>query len=504
MTEINQRLDQHWKDNEVVPSDIADDEEWLRRVYLDLTGRIPSTEEVRRFLGEKEEAPSRTQIIEELLSSDEYISNWTTVWTNLSIGRQTPRRVSRRGMEKFYREAFARNRPWNEVVTDLILAEGHYEENGAVNYLLAQMTMRDEQVLLTAKTAKLFLGQQLQCVQCHNHPFNQWKQEQFWQFNSFFRQIDKIDHRKIDPDSGRRVDDYSEVVLRDFSGPVHFDRRDGLKQVAYPIFNGESVNPDVTTDRREGLTSLLAQGERPAIASAMVNRMWSHFFGYGFVNPVDDIGPHNHSAMPELFDRMADEFVKNNYDVKKLMNWIVNSKAYNLTSKFNPGNEFDDPAAGETPLFSKMYLKSLEAEQLYDSLLVATRADAAGRADYEEQLNRREQWLRQFVIEFGNDEGTEATTFNGTIPQALMLMNGQLVRNAMSMEGESFLQQLKNNSKLKPLEKVNEVYLATLNRYPTSRERSALTKLFKGNPEEAALQDLLWALLNSNEFITNH
>ncbi|MAT15276.1 MAG: hypothetical protein CMJ46_08410 [Planctomyces sp.] len=504
VAEINQRLTQHWQDNEVTPSDIADDEEWLRRVYLDLTGRIPSADAVREFLDKKGEAPSRTEVIERLLNSNEYVENWTTVWTNLSIGRQTPQRVSRRGMEKFWREAFARNRPWNEVVTDLILAEGHFEENGAVNYLLAQMTMRDEQVLLTAKTAKLFLGQQLQCVQCHNHPFNQWKQEQFWQFNSFFRQIDKIDHRKTDPNTGRRVDDYSEIVRREFSGPVHFDRRDGLKQVAYPIFDGQTVDPQAETDRREELTKLLKSGERPAIASAMVNRMWSHFFGYGFVNPVDDIGPHNPSAMPELFQRMTDEFIKNNYDVKKLMSWIVNSKAYNLTSRFNAGNEFDDPAAGETPLFSKMYLKSLEAEQLYDSLLVATRADAAGRADYQEMQNRREQWLRQFIIEFGNDEGTEATTFNGTIPQALMLMNGQLVRNALSLEGDSFLQQLRQNTNMKSIDKINEIYLTTLSRYPTPRERNALNQLFRASSEEAAMQDLMWALLNSNEFITNH
>ncbi|MCA9040832.1 MAG: DUF1549 domain-containing protein, partial [Planctomycetaceae bacterium] len=281
VAEINQRLEQHWKDNEVTPSEIAADEEWLRRIYLDLTGRIPSTEAVRSFLDENGEKPSRTQVIDQLLNSDEYVANWTTIWTNLSIGRQTPQRVSRRGMEKFYREAFARNRPWNEVVTDLIMAEGHFEENGAVNYLLAQMTMRDEQVLLTAKTASLFLGQQLQCVQCHNHPFNQWKQDQFWQFNSFFRQIEKIDHRKIDPATGRRVDDYSEVVRNEFSGPVHFDRRDGLKQVAYPIFNGQTVEPDSQTDRRQELTLLLKQGERPAIAAALVNRMWAHFFGYG-------------------------------------------------------------------------------------------------------------------------------------------------------------------------------------------------------------------------------
>ncbi|MCA9019104.1 MAG: DUF1549 domain-containing protein, partial [Planctomycetaceae bacterium] len=176
---INGRIRQGWEDNEVEPSPIASDEEWLRRVHLDLIGQIPSAEEVEQFSKDRDSA-KRSKVIDKLLEDPAYVQNFTNVWTNLLIGRRTPRRVSRSGMQKFLREAFAKNRPWDEIVQDLVTAEGHFEENGAVNYLLAQMQNNDEAVQVTASTTRLFLGIQVQCTQCHNHPFNDWKQNQFW------------------------------------------------------------------------------------------------------------------------------------------------------------------------------------------------------------------------------------------------------------------------------------------------------------------------------------
>ena len=215
---INAQLRQGWEDNEVQPSEVADDAEWLRRLYLDLVGTIPPGSAVQKFVSDKDKA-KRSKVIDALLDDAGYVRNWTTIWTNLCIGQRTPRRVSRTGMTKFFREAFARNRPWDQVVFDLVSASGHFEEDGAVNYLLAQMTMRDDGVQATAKTTRLFMGIQVQCTQCHNHPFNDWQQSQFWEFNSFFRQARRVDHRKLNPATGRRVDDYSELVFQDFSGP---------------------------------------------------------------------------------------------------------------------------------------------------------------------------------------------------------------------------------------------------------------------------------------------
>ncbi|MFM7831937.1 MAG: DUF1549 domain-containing protein, partial [Planctomycetaceae bacterium] len=190
---IDQQIRQGWSDNEIQASPVAGDEEWVRRVYLDLVGRIPTLTEAREFLADKNPR-KRSILVDALLENEDYVRNFTTIWTNNSIGRGAPQRVSRTGMEKFYREAFAKNRPWNEIVVDILTASGHYEENGAVNYILAQMQMPDDAVQLTAMTTRLFLGLQVQCTQCHNHPFNKWQQDQFWEFNSFFRQVDKRDH----------------------------------------------------------------------------------------------------------------------------------------------------------------------------------------------------------------------------------------------------------------------------------------------------------------------
>jgi len=504
----NQQIKQGWEDNEIKPSPVSDDSEWVRRVHLDIIGRIPEGEVVDAFL--KDEDPGkRAKLIDRLLDDEGYVRHFTTTWSNLCIGRQTPRRVSRSGMQKFFREAFARNRPWDEVVYDLVSAEGHFEENGAVNFLLAQMTMQDEMVQATAKTTRLFLGIQVQCTQCHNHPFNDWQQSQFWQFNSFFRQARKIDHQKPDPNTGRMVDDYSEIVFNNFDYPVFFEKRNGLMQMADPAyfdvkrFKIGEIDPNETNLRTE-LAKLVQEGDNPFVAQAMVNRMWGQFFGYGFTKPVDDMGPHNPSSHPELLNRLSEEFVKSNYDVKQLVRWICNSEAYNLTSQLGKDNEIDNPAAGEIPLFSHMYVKSMEAEQLYDSLIVATNAHKSGRASWDQAEEQRQQWLQQFVIAFGTDEGDEATTFNGTIPQALMMMNGELVQNAISAEKGSSLRESLEGPQSDPV-KIRQLYLATLSRIPSSAEVNTANRLLRGSRDRlGAYQDLFWALLNSNEFIFVH
>jgi hypothetical protein len=506
---IDERIRQGWTDNEIEPSKVSDDEEWIRRLYLDVVGHVPPVEMVEKFLEDKDPA-KRTKLIDQLLDDPAYVRNWTTIWTNLSVGRGNPRRgirvfYSRRGLEKFFRESFSRNRPWNEVVYDLVSGEGHFERNGAVNYLLAQMQMPDDAVQATAKTTRLFMGIQVQCTQCHNHPFNDWKQDQFWSFNSFFRQMRKDVTRKYDERRGRMVDDYLTLSRRDFSGPVYFEERSGVMRVAYPKYFTEKVDPGASTSRRDELAKLMTAGDQPWIAKAMVNRMWGHFFGYGFTKPVDDMGPHNPASHPELLDRLSTEFVKSGYDVKQLIRWITNSEAYNLSSRFGTKNTNDNPAAGEVPLFSHMYVKQMQAEQLFDSLIVATEAHKSGRLNWDQAEQQRQQWMRQFVVAFNNDENDESTTFNGTIPQALMMMNGELVQDAISIEKGSFLRRVLEEQG-PDSKKIRRLYFAALSRAPTRREIGVATKLIRARRANQieAYQDLFWALLNSNEFIFIH
>ena len=498
--QINKLIRQGWEDNEVTPSKTARDAAWLRRVYLDTVGHIPPLDVAESFLRDKD-PDKRARVIDQLLEDEDYTRNWTTIWTNLLIGRQTPRRTSREGMQKFLREAFAKNRPWDDVVYDILVAKGRYDENGAVNYLLAQMTMRDEGVQATAKTTRLFLGVQVQCTQCHNHPFNDWKQNQFWEFNSFFRQARRVDHRKLDPETGRQVDDYSELVVRNVEGPVFFEKRSGLMQVAYPKFFGKEVNTSDVEDRRVALAKSIVDDPGHHLAKAMVNRMWGHYFGFGFTKPVDDMGPHNPASHPELLDFLTEKFVKSDYDLKMLIRWIANSEAYQLSSEFNSKNKIDDPASGELPLFSHAYIKSMEAEQLFDSLLIAANAAGMSKANYAESNRRRNRWLQQFVTTFGTDENDEATTFNGSIPQALMMMNGELVEAATNCKPGSLLHRVVQSNE-RETKKIQQIYLAALCRTPSGRDVTAVKKLFRVSRDPvAAYQDLFWALLNSNEFI---
>jgi hypothetical protein len=382
-----------------------------------------------------------------------------------------------------------------------------------VNYLLAQMQDRDDGVQLTAKTARLFLCMQVQCTQCHNHPFNDWKQDQFWQFNSFFRQTDKREHRKFNAQTGRQEDDFAEITWRDFNGPVYFEKRNALMQVAFPIYMGKEIDPGPATERRKELARLMTSGERPMIAMAIVNRMWGHFFSYGFTRPVDDMGPHNPASHPELQERLADEFVKSGYDLKQLMRWITNSEAYNLTSKGSKKNEKDNPAAGETALFTHVYVKPMTAEQLYDSLIIATNAHKSGRAGWEQSEKQRQQWLQQFVRAFGNDMAEEANSFDGTIPQALMMMNttpkpdreqATLMSGAVSLDAGSHLSELLKEGGSDVI-KLQKLFLTALSRQPSRVEATKLQGAVKGSRNAAqTYQDIFWALLNSNEFILVH
>ncbi|MGE0759747.1 MAG: DUF1553 domain-containing protein [Pirellulaceae bacterium] len=266
-------------------------------------------------------------------------------------------------------------------------------------------------------------------------------------------------------------------------------------------------------NRRDELGKLILNS--PYLDQCVANRYWGHFLGYGFTKPVDDMGPHNPASHPQLLEYLGQEVRKNSYNLKELIRWITLSEAYSLSSRVVAGNKRDDPLLGETPRFSHFYLRQMRAEELYHSLLTASRAEAA-RGTYEEQERMKQQWLSQFVTAFGNDEGEEATTFNGTIPQALMMFNGELIQRAIDTSRGAFLWELASDTKLRPQQKFDQLFLAALARRATRDELKAAETLLAGHaahPELkgdlaraslAALQDMWWAVLNSNEFIINH
>jgi hypothetical protein len=256
-------------------------------------------------------------------------------------------------------------------------------------------------------------------------------------------------------------------------------------------------------DRRTELANWIIRSNY--LAEALVNRIWAHFFGYGFTKPIDDMGSHNAPSHPELLAGLAAEFRSHSHDLKQLMRWIVLSEGYGLSSKPGRGNKPDDPALGERPLFSRFYLRQMRAEELYESLLAATEAQKTA-GSYEQREATKREWLRQFTLAFGTDDNEETTTFNGTIPQSLMMMNGDLMTKATSIEKGGFLHRVAGDTKMSNAAKIQHLYLAALARRPTQQEIALANQLLvarKGDPA-AALQDVWWAVLNSNEFILNH
>ncbi|MFM8413344.1 MAG: DUF1549 and DUF1553 domain-containing protein [Planctomycetota bacterium] len=526
---INDEIAAGWADAGLQPSADATDGEWCRRVHLDLVGRVPTVAELQAFLADS--APTKkAALVARLLgddSVDEYARNFTDMWTTVLIGRDVENdRVSRPGMRQYLRRALSRNIPYDRFMEDLVTATGVNTNrrdlegfNGAVNFLSGKMEEMgvENGVQATAKTAQIFLGLQVQCTQCHNHPFNKGKQNQFWELNAFFRQTAALRRR-----DGTEDVQWVELVDQDFAGEggnpeeaeLYYELRNGLMKVAYPVFvdgteisksgflpGKDAAGEPYGVNRRQELAKLIKGS--PLFPKALVNRMWGHFLGYGFTKPVDDLGDHNPPSHPELLDGLAERFRESSFDMKELIRWIVLSKPYALSSRKTSANKADDPSLGERPKFTHFYLRQMQAEQLYESLLTATEADQARTG--EDAAKKKDQWLSQFVIAFGTDEGDDATTFNGSIPQVLMMFNGDLIKQATSVGAGGFLDKVAKSG-MAPAQKIDTLYLAALSRVPSAKERQMATALLGARRGDVAgaLQDVWWAVLNSNEFILIH
>ncbi|WP_425614190.1 DUF1549 domain-containing protein [Anatilimnocola sp. NA78] len=510
---INTSLTQSWKENNVQPSPAASDEEWCRRTFLRLLGRIPTVDEVRKFASDKSK-DKRDRLVTQLMEGEQYAGqfndHWANIWANLLVGRtmgqEAEKIASRDGLEQYLRQSLAKKKPYYEVVYELLTAEGSAQPgsedyNGAVNFLVA--SLGPDATLATARTSRLFLGQQLQCAQCHQHPTNDWGQHQYWALNAFLRQA------KVEQVAGvTRLTDQDFVDKKSVTteGEVYFELPNGTIRATGPQFvDGTKIAASGRLDevnRRQELAKLVVTS--PQFSPALVNRLWSHYFGFGFTRPVDDIGPNNQPSHPELLGRLSEQFAAHNYDLRKLMKWMVLSDAFSRSSRITPQNIADAPDAGSAPLFSHYYTRQLQVEEVYNSLLIAAdlRKKSANQKDLE---NARIDWLAQFNRPMGTDDSEEETHFNGAVRQSLIMMNGDLMRKATSSGDGSLLKHLQQST-LKQDEKVEHLFLAALSRQPNKRELEAVKKIAAQHPDNpaAVLEDIWWALLNSNEFILDH
>lgn len=508
---VNAELSQSWTANGVAPAPQATDKEWCRRLFLRILGRIPTVEELSSYANDRS-PDKRRKLVDQLLTDSDYVAeyarHWGAIWANVLIGRtggNSSSLANREGLEQYLRQALAKNKPYDVWVHELLVATGSSEPgtegfNGAVNFLLAGMNQNA--TLATSRVSRVFLGHQLQCAQCHNHPTQDWTQEHFWGLNAFFR---KLHVEKAG----------SAVVLTNASGVrgepgkgaaedhVFYETPTGLLRTAVPAFlDGAQLPAEFDADRRQVLSRyVIASKQMPR---ALVNRMWSHFFGYGFTQPVDDMPPEAAGSHPELLDHLAEEFAAHGYDLKHLIRWIALSDAFGRSSKLVTLRSKDLPEAGETPLFSRYYTRQLGIEEAYNSLVQAARIRKTAASETEVEKARID-WLAQFNRPMGTDDSEEESHFSGGIGQSLAMMNGDLMRRAVSTQQAGLLKDLAA-SKLAYDGKVKHLFLSALSREATRREIDAARQILasSGGNESIALEDVWWALLNSNEFILDH
>ena len=511
---VNHELSTSWQAASLSPSPTATDAEWCRRVYLRLLGRIPTKQELDAFASSKPSVDKRTALVEKLLNDkqyvEEYARHWTTIWTNLLIGRRggigKGDLANREGLQKYLGDVFQQNRPYDQMAYELISATGSNtpgteDYNGAVNFMLASMS--DQATLATARTSRIFLGKQLQCVQCHKHPTNNWAQQNFWEMNAFFRQLHVVKDKQSN---------VNRLVNQDFVGKqgdpndaeIYYGQLDGSMSVAYPRFLGgkplEHNGQVAKFDRRTELAKLVRQSDD--LSRALVNRIWAHFLGYGFTRPIDDMGHHNPASHPKLLDHLTQQFSAHGYDMKDLFRWIALSDAFALSSRLSATNSLDTPELGEIPYFSRYYMRPMQPEEVYQSLLVVAGRNQPTGSPLEIEQARRD-WLGQFAQKMETDEGDESNLFSGNIHQSLVMMNGPLMKQATSANARSVLAKVME-SKMETRQKVEHLFLASVARKPTKRELKLVQQMLAKTTTHQMLQDIWWALLNSNEFILDH
>ncbi len=463
---------------------VASDGEFLRRVYLDLTGVIPTAEKARAFV-DSTDPDKRAKLVDELLSSPEYGKRQADLWVPKLFPRDSANRfVLKEPLVKWFTEQFNQNTPWDKFVAQLVTATGTVEDNPAVTYFLANRSVDR----LTDTATQHFLGIQLQCAQCHNHPFTGWKQTEYWGMAAFFSKVNPQN-----PKNANKGGDNTKIGVTEGAGRTRL--RDFFPESAKTVpakFLGAEEPP--LSDRepyRPVLAKWMTSAENPYFAKAMVNRTWALLFGVGFVNPIDDMHEDNPPSHPELLDALAHQFAASGFDVKQLVRGICLSQAYQRSSKPVSGGDMEN----DQKLFGRMTVKVMTPEQLYDSLNQVSGPAAAGRprpaqtAQRPQGANARDQFVQFFLA---GAEEANTTDYEAGIPQALRLMNNARFNGAAATR--QFVR-----AGAKPAQVIEEMYLATLSRRPTADELTRLTA-FVGAGGADAYGDVLWAILNSSEF----
>jgi hypothetical protein len=473
-------------DAEKIPaSPPASDAEFLRRVSLDITGVIPSADRVTAFL-ESKKPDKRARLIDELLASPEYARRMTDIWKALLIpNTAASARQKHDPFVQWLTKGFAENKKLDALVRDVLTAAGMQDENGAVTFFMTHETV-DE---ITDRVSRVFLGVQIQCAQCHRHPFGDWTQAEYWGMAAFFMNVKPLYVKQGDVQRyGAKEDATSKSKPLLMIPP-------SKKTVPPTFLRGEKPTLSAAGAALPALAGWIASPKNPYFARAGVNRVWHQFFARGLVNPVDDMTEDNKPSHPELLAALSGEFAASGFDLKHLIRGICNSKAYQRTSKPAEGN------AADKTLYSHMAVKVMTPFQLSDSLesvfALANNEKTPAATDATRKVKAGER--ARFTAFFMGEDDPDPTEYQAGIPQALYLMNSGHHYSIARAANETV------NKKKTPEAIVETLFLATLSRRPTEKEAKKMVDyIAKAADKRSAYHDVLWALINSTEFISNH
>ena len=493
----------------VKPAAVADDEIFLRRVTLDLHGRLPNVAEITAFSLDPS-ADKRTVVVKKLLADPRYGENWSRYWRDVIMYRATEQRAQLIAgvLTDYLRDSINSNKPWSEVATDFITAKGDGLEQGETALIIAQEGKPEETV---AEISRIFLGVQIQCAQCHDHPTDRWKREQFHELAAFFPRVSSRviltpDNRSItvavaefgnEPieRNGNRVRGSAEHRMPDLKDPA----ARGTLMTPVLFATGDRLNGSKSDAERRGtLAQWITKPENPYFAKALVNRLWSELVGEGFYEPVDDIGPDRTCDAPQTLEHLATAFAATNYDVKWLFETIMATQSYQRASRSR--------RTPDQPAFTANVPQRLRADQLYDNVLAAlgsrepTFFGGPAMAGPGARFNRGPR--QSFAAVFGYDPSERRDEVSGTIPQALTMMNSPLFSGLINARSSrtalgKMLAEIKDDKAL-----ISELYLRTLAREPSQKEiDTCLAHIASVKDRADAFEDIHWSLLNSTEFL---
>lgn len=481
------------KQLQILPSDVCSDEEFLRRSYLDLTGRLPKIEETQAFMAEAS-PDKRAKLVDQLLDSDDFAEFWTLKWSD--VLRSNNAKVTATGAQKFQRwiyDGVRNDRGLDVFARELLTATGSVYENPPANYWRASRDPQDA----TETTAQLFLGIRIQCAKCHNHPFERWSQDNYYGIGAAFSRIGR---QKIGDAPANQP--FDEVIYVTKSGEST-QPRTGKQMKVHLLLKGD-VDVPADSDRRAVFAEWLTAGDNPFFAKASVNRIWGHLMGRGIVEPVDDFRDSNPPSNAELLDELAKQFVQNKFSQKWAIRAIMTSRTYQLSSKKNNFN------ANDEIYHSHATTRLLSAEQLLDAICQVT---AVSESFGGSPVGTRAVQLASpptdhyFLKVFGQPQREMACqcerSSDSNLSQALQMINGPTVHNKLR-DANGRIHTMVKAGKTDD-EIIATLYLAALSRNPVPAEVEAAKKHIANNQDRSlALEDVGWAILNSKEFLFQH